>query len=534
MEQQPEHEGAREVVAPGPPWTWPDSPQSGVAIGEVFGDLAFWKSALGRESVPPLAASTRYPDDAADVGGPTTGVNGSAAGVDGSAAGDDGSAAGVDGSAAGVDGSAADVGATEAGVSASGADKAPAGSMLDWLEVAGRATEKALTEPVWRHTGDGLEAAMRLIGQLRNCLDRVEVAVVSEVVGQGVPGERHHSSVDWLVDAAGAAAPKPEVQHVARVLNVAKAMDAAEPASDVFGEAFRSGAMPLAKADLVSRFVKDVRSVADSEALTADVESLVEAASDNHRGRGLTTRELRSAISYATQLIKSAEDLERDEHRRRLARSLHKSQGPAGMSRYQVILDPEGAAILDAAVQALSAPVKGPDGEPDPRSAATRRADALLEIVRRGVSSPGAQPKTEKAHVVVTIPLAHLIEECRGAGLAMNGELLSPAVVRRMACDARIIPMVLGSKGDVLDIGLGDRFFTPAQRTAVWHRDRHCTFPGCTIPAEWSDVHHVQWWSRGGPTDFANAALLCGRHHTLVHQRDLTATVTDTGVTWHV
>jgi hypothetical protein len=141
MEQQPEHEGAREVVAPGPPWTWPGSPQSGVAIGEVFGDLAFWKSALGRESVAPLAASTRYPDDAADVGGPTTGV---------------------DGSAAGVDGSAPDLGATEAGVSASGADKAPAGSMLDWLEVAGRATEKALTEPVWRHTGDGLGAAMRL------------------------------------------------------------------------------------------------------------------------------------------------------------------------------------------------------------------------------------------------------------------------------------------------------------------------------------------------------------------------------------
>jgi len=527
MEKQPGHEGAREVVAPGPPWTWPGSPQSGVAIGEVFGDLAFWKSALGRESVAPLAASTRYPDDAADVDGPTTGVDGPTTGVDGSAA-------GVDGSAAGDDGSAADVGATEAGVSAGGADKAPAGSMLDWLEVAGGATEKALTEPVWRHSGDGLGAAMRLIGQLRNCLDRVEVAVVSEVVGQGVPGERHHSSVDWLVDAAGAAAPKPEVQHVARVLNVAKAMAAAEPASDVFGEAFRSGAMPLAKADLVSRFVKDVQSVADPEALTADVECLVEAASDNHRQRGLTAKELRNAIHYATQLIKPAKDLERDEHRRRLARSLHKSQGPAGMSRYQLILDPEGAAVLDAAVQALSTPVKGVDGEPDPRSAATRRADALLEVVRRGVSSPGDQPKTEKAHVVVTIPLAHLVEECRGAGLTMNGDLLSPAVVRRMACDARIIPMVLGSKGDVLDIGLGDRSFTSAQRTAVWHRDRHCTFPGCTIPAEWSDVHHVQWWSRGGPTDFANAALLCGRHHTFVHQRDLTATVSDTGVTWHV
>jgi hypothetical protein len=142
-------------------------------------------------------------------------------------------------------------------------------------------------------------------------------------------------------------------------------MDAGQPASGVFGEAFRSGAMPLAKADLVSRFVNDVRAVADPNALTADMESLVEAASDNHRGRGLTVKELRSAIHYATQLIKPAKDLERDEDRRRLARSLHKSQGPAGMSRYQLTLDAEGAAILDAAVRALSAPVKGPGGEPD-------------------------------------------------------------------------------------------------------------------------------------------------------------------------
>lgn len=204
------------------------------------------------------------------------------------------------------------------------------------------------------------------------------------------------------------------------------------------------------------------------------------------------------------------------------------------MSTYRVILDAEGAAVIDAALAALSAPVKGPDGELDPRPAATRRADALLEVVRRGVSSPGEQPRTEKAQVIVTIPLDHIVEQCRGAGLTMTGELLSPAVVRRMACDARIIPMVLGSRGEVLDIGYGDRFFTPVQRKAVWHRDHQCTFPGCTVPAQWADVHHVQWWSRGGPSDLSNAALLCGRHHTLVHQRDLTATVTDTGVTWHV
>jgi hypothetical protein len=111
-----------------------------------------------------------------------------------------------------------------------------------------------------------------------------------------------------------------------RVVNVARAMEAAQPASDVFAQAVRSGAMPLVKADLVSRFVHDVRRVADPEAVASDVESLVEAASDNERGRGLTVKELRRAIGFVTQLIKPAKDLEDDEQRRRLCRALYKSE----------------------------------------------------------------------------------------------------------------------------------------------------------------------------------------------------------------
>lgn len=102
-----------------------------------------------------------------------------------------------------------------------------------------------------------------------------------------------------------------------------------------------------------------------------------------------------------------------------------------------------------------------------------------------------------------------------------------------MACEAGIIPMVLGSQGEVLDLGHPTRLFARAQRRALWHRDGGCTFRDCTIPAQWCEAHHVDWWSRGGPTDLANGALLCPRHHTHVHKWDLTATVTDTGVTWH-
>jgi hypothetical protein len=43
-------------------------------------------------------------------------------------------------------------------------------------------------------------------------------------------------------------------------------------------------------------------------------------------------------------------------------------------------------------------------------------------------------------------------------------------------------------------------------------------FAGCTAPASWCDVHHVQHWAHGGPTSCENGALLCERHHTAVHE----------------
>lgn len=92
---------------------------------------------------------------------------------------------------------------------------------------------------------------------------------------------------------------------------------------------------------------------------------------------------------------------------------------------------------------------------------------------------------------------------------------------------------MFGSDGELLDLGRRTRLFTPGQKRALAMRDAGCTFPGCTVPAPWADAHHVEHWSRGGATELGNAALLCGRHHTLVHERDLTATVTTTGVTWH-
>ena len=92
--------------------------------------------------------------------------------------------------------------------------------------------------------------------------------------------------------------------------------------------------------------------------------------------------------------------------------------------------------------------------------------------------------------------------------------------------------MVLGSRGQPLDVGRTKRLVTPALLAALWVRDKGCTFPGCGRPPQYCDAHHVSHWADGGPTALTNLAMVCAAHHTFVHQQDLTATVTALGVTW--
>lgn len=100
------------------------------------------------------------------------------------------------------------------------------------------------------------------------------------------------------------------------------------------------------------------------------------------------------------------------------------------------------------------------------------------------------------------------------------------ATLRKIACDADIIPALLGTTGEILDLGRKTRLFTPAQRTALTTRDQGCAFPNCTIPAPWCEAHHITYWSHGGPTTTNNGVLLCSHHHHLVHKEQWTITTT--------
>lgn len=113
-----------------------------------------------------------------------------------------------------------------------------------------------------------------------------------------------------------------------------------------------------------------------------------------------------------------------------------------------------------------------------------------------------------------------------GASLAYTGPV-NARTARKIACDADIIPVVLGGQGEILDLGRTQRLFTAKQRKALIARDQGCAFPTCTMPAHWTEAHHIQPWSHGGTTSTDNGILLCSHHHHLIHQNEWTIQIRD-------
>ncbi|WP_256206945.1 HNH endonuclease signature motif containing protein, partial [Nocardioides luteus] len=114
-----------------------------------------------------------------------------------------------------------------------------------------------------------------------------------------------------------------------------------------------------------------------------------------------------------------------------------------------------------------------------------------------------------------TINVVISLEELRkGLGIATlgydetNGTVISAAEARRMACNATIIPWVLGGDSEVLDAGRDSRLFQPIQRKALRLQHKCCQAEGCDVPPEWCDAHHLDPWAAGGKTNLNDGALL--------------------------
>ncbi|WP_237744858.1 HNH endonuclease signature motif containing protein [Kribbella catacumbae] len=198
--------------------------------------------------------------------------------------------------------------------------------------------------------------------------------------------------------------------------------------------------------------------------------------------------------------------------------------------RFGGTLAAENAELLQTLVQAGAKPHKTVDGDPDPRSRGKRQADALVDVLNIAAGTGDLPTRGGiKPHITVMIDLDDLIQ----AGKNTTGDLtfghgLSASAIRRLACDAGVIPVVLGSDSQPLDVGREARFVTDGLRNTLNQRDRGCVV--CGAPPIYCDAHHLTSWLDGGVTSISNLVLLCRVHHTALHDGHWTIQLVDNQV----
>jgi hypothetical protein len=243
---------------------------------------------------------------------------------------------------------------------------------------------------------------------------------------------------------------------------------------------------------------------AEDEAMFADIATY------------LNPGDMRKAVSYWVQQVDYpiAHD---DAETLKKGRRFYFNKSYRGMWNAEGDLDPESGHVISTALHSLTDPANLDTS--DTRSGPQRKADALTDICRffldhnDSVETSGG----EKPHITVTVDYRILSGELERLP-EIGGVAVDPESLRRLTCDAAIIPMVLGSESEVLDVGRKTRTIPAAVRRALEHRDGGCTWRGCTAPASWTDAHHIVHWADGGETALYNLVLLCRRHHTATHE----------------
>jgi hypothetical protein len=396
---------------------------------------------------------------------------------------------------------------------------------LDAVDFLSAAIEQLAKLPsqLWRTGNDGFAGIAAGMDALAVQLDCARVALVAEAESRGVvDASPSPSGAAWLM----AHSFHLEPGEASRTVKLAHLC--ALPKNQVMAAAVAGGTVTVRKAMTA---LSQLAAVEDDLAPGKREEALASLTLMAQTGYDRNVVAVGRALMA---LVGADRALEDDEDKLATLSSLRLTPLGNGMLGLSGRLDPEAGAVLSAALDPLSAPHPcDANGGRDPRPADRRRAQALVEVCRRSAAAGGAAPATTKAQVVVLIDHDVLAGAVRGAGTTLGGEVLSARTVRKLGCDASIIPIVLGSTGQPLDVGRTKRLVTPGLLAALWVRDRCCTFPVCGRPPQWCDAHHIRHWIDGGATSLVNLTLLCGYHHTWVHQRDLTATATTHDVTWH-
>lgn len=373
------------------------------------------------------------------------------------------------------------------------------------------------------------------LGHARRLIDGAQARVASEISRQSRP----ELGPDSLAKAQGFRSPTALIAattgttagEAARLVQVGEATtprmtfsgEAAPPRHPHVAASIASGRIGANAAAAIVRMLDRVAIRAGAEAVAKAEAALVAEAP------GLTLDQL-SRIILRIEAVIDPDGVEPRETDLRDARSLVFRQDANGMVVLTAHLDPEHAAPVKTAIEALvSAELRGrenartdaagPPAADEPssrRTVAQMQADALVRFAEHMLGCAHHDVPLGGATVVVRIDHADLLEGIGHATIDGIAAPVSASAARRMAADAGVIAAVLGAQSEILDWGRTKRLFSPAQKLVIAERDGGCV--NCGAPPGHTKVHHIRWWARDqGPTDIDNGVLLCESCHHRIH-----------------
>jgi hypothetical protein len=392
--------------------------------------------------------------------------------------------------------------------------------MLADLERLGEDAAKLAAAPLWSVSDNEITDLLQAAHRLEQTAVVLQARLVEQARVRGVPASQGHRSAARWLQSLLLLDPRPARELVEAATAVRR---------PVVEQAMLEGHTDAGQAAVIAATVEAIAAELDSLGVADDVASgeafqvvgHAEQTMIDLAGR-LSAHQLRRAgerilAHVAPQWAERADEaaLARQEARARRRRSLTLSLPVDGLVRLSGVLGAEDAATVHAALHPLCRPLPEDD-----RTIGQRRADALVEVCRLALRTTqlpddGGEPP-QLAVTVAYQPLTRAL----GTAVTETGERLPAVTVRRLACDARILPAVLGSAGQILDVGRARRLATGPLRRALHIRDRGCAFPDCERPPRWTDAHHITAWAAGGATTLDNLVLLCRHHHQLIHHPD--------------
>ena len=128
----------------------------------------------------------------------------------------------------------------------------------------------------------------------------------------------------------------------------------------------------------------------------------------------------------------------------------------------------------------------------------------------RWPAGPGAPMSSSKHRarpvILALTEMSVLWDQLRVRGWCQldDGTRLTANQIRRLACEADILPMVLDDHGVALDVGRTVRLATYRQRLALRAMHPTCAAESCDVDFDWCEIHHLRPWEHGGHTNLDN------------------------------